>query len=114
MTKDDTKALLQKIQANFAWSFKDASKENMMIMWNTWYELLGKYDTDIMVKALDMHLVTKTMPPTIADMIQNASIVLKQKRIEQDINKPMLTSSDTVCGMPEECREKATKIFGGE
>lgn len=104
MTRDETKAMLQKISIHYWQHFKDLPKEYMSIILSDWYRLLGKYDVRVVEEALYMYLEKGQFPPKISDMIECIAAVSRQNRIENSINQPKLESPGAI-ETPEELKK---------
>ena len=103
MTKDETKALLQRIHIHYP---RELPKEYMAVLIADWYKHLAKYDVRWVVEALDQHLQTSPYPPKIYDMVNQLKAVEQKVHRDRLGSVPQLEHHAEYVGMPDECRKK--------
>ena len=112
MTRDETKALLQKIQIHWWRFFKDMPREYIGITLDEWYKFLGKYETKYIAEALDLCIQQNEFPPTIKEIKEKISEVERKVVREVSINAPRLEHKSEPIS-EEERAERLRKIREG-
>ncbi len=71
ITKKDILQIIGVIQVNYAYAYKDMSKDNISAMADIWLNSLKIYPKDIIYQVLQYTLEKSTYPPTLADLTNN-------------------------------------------
>lgn len=101
MTKDETKAMLQRIHIHYP---REIPKEYMAVLITDWYRHLAKYDVKWVAEALDYHLESSPYAPKIFDIITQLKAI--EQRVHRAKGFPQLEHKAEYVEMPEECRRK--------
>lgn len=71
LTKKDVLLIIGMIQVNYAYAYKDMSKESLALMAEVWFNSLKIYPKDVIFEVLQLTLEKSNRPPTLADIICN-------------------------------------------
>lgn len=108
MTKDETKALLQRIQIHYP---KDIPREYMAVLITDWHRHLSKYDSRWVAEALDYHLESSPYAPKIFDIISQLKAI-EQRVHRERLTLPQIEHHAEYIEMPEEVRKKMEALKG--
>lgn len=71
VTKKDIIAMVGMIKANYTYAYKDVAKEDMLMLIESWYLSLAKYEKEVISVAFQRAIESCKYPPTLADIMQN-------------------------------------------
>ncbi|NCB43273.1 MAG: hypothetical protein EOM59_11715 [Clostridia bacterium] len=69
------------IKANYTYAYKDATRETMSMLVETWYTILKDYPAAVTAEAFKMALKACKYPPTIADLIEQINALGKATQL---------------------------------
>ena len=75
ITRKDIVSMVGIIKANYTYAYKDVAKEDMLMLIETWYTSLARYEKEIISVAFQKAVESSKMPPTLADIIQNINTI---------------------------------------
>lgn len=75
ITKKDIVGMVGIIKANYTYAYKDVAKEDMLMLIETWFTSLSRYDKEIVSVAFQRAVESSKMPPTLADIIQHIKTI---------------------------------------
>lgn len=80
MQKETVVRIITEIKANFRYTYRDMSKDEMRLMVERWYDCLKPFSDNDVESAFRVALCKSSVPPTIADII---GIISRQERLKQ-------------------------------
>lgn len=80
MQKKTVVRLVMEIKANYRYTYRDMSDQDMQIMIARWYDCLSGYTDEQVESAFRTALCRSSVPPTIADIV---GIIDRQKRLSE-------------------------------
>lgn len=75
MTKQETTQVITLLAGNYS-SISDKTKEQKLMMLNTWQECLGDLEYKVVMQAVKMAIINSPYPPTIHEIRKNAMEIL--------------------------------------
>lgn len=84
MTKDETRAMLVLIKANYQYAFRDVSKEDMQMIAATWHDVFSEYDSTVVRYALTECFKESKYAPGIADVLDKIRAATDDSTNEKD------------------------------
>lgn len=98
MQKKTVVRLMVELKANYRYTFRDVTKEEMAIMTERWYDCLKHFTDEQVENAFKVALCKLSMPPTIADII---GIISRQERLTEpsdaDLWRKIVTARGELC-----------------
>lgn len=73
LTKKDVVGMVGIIKANYSYAYKDVAKEDMLMLIETWYLSLARYEKEVINVAFQKALESCKVPPTLADIIEQTN-----------------------------------------
>lgn len=80
MQKETVVRIITEIKANYRYTYRDMTKEEMRLMVERWFDCLKPFSDNDVESAFRVALCKFSMPPTIADII---GIISRQERLKQ-------------------------------
>lgn len=71
ITRKDIVSIIGLIKANYTYAYKDVDEDAMLMMIETWFVSLSRYDKQVVMIAFQKAIENCKMPPTLADILQN-------------------------------------------
>ena len=84
LTKSDIYSILGVIKANYSYAYKDATKDTMLLLVDTWFQSLKEYPKEVVGQAVQLALEVYKTPPSLADI--HEQINKMQEIVEPSIN----------------------------
>lgn len=75
LTKKDIVGMVGIIKANYTYAYKDVAKEDMLMLIETWFTSLARYEKEIVSVAFQRAVESCKMPPTLADILQQVKTI---------------------------------------
>lgn len=75
LTKQDVAGMVGIIQANYTYAYKGVTKDDMLMLIETWYTSLARYEKEVVGVAFQRALESCKMPPTLADIVQHIKTI---------------------------------------
>lgn len=76
MNKQETAQIITLLAGNYN-TIAEKSKEQKLMMMNTWYECLNDLDYDLVLQAVKKTIIESEYPPTIHEVRKNAIEIIK-------------------------------------
>lgn len=70
LTKKDVVGMVGIIKANYTYAYRDVTKDDMIMLVETWFTSLARYEKEVVSVAFQKAVEGCKMPPTLADIIQ--------------------------------------------
>lgn len=80
MQKETVVRIITEIKANYRYTYRDMTKDEMRLMVERWYDCLKPFTDNDVESAFCVALCKFSVPPTIADII---GIISRQERLKQ-------------------------------
>lgn len=84
MTKDETRAMLFMIRANYPQAFRDAGESEMRLIAQTWHDVFEPYDSSVVRYALTECFKTSRFAPSIAEVLGKIKAIMYDFTDEDD------------------------------
>ncbi len=75
LTKKDVVSMIGIIKANYTYAYKDVAKDDMLMLIETWYTSLARYEKEVVSVAFQKAVESCSMPPTLADVLKNVKTI---------------------------------------
>lgn len=83
MQNETVVKLITRIKANYRYTYRDVTKEEMKLMVKDWHDCLSSYSEEEVEGAFRVALCKCKMPPTIADLME---ILTRQAKLKEPID----------------------------
>lgn len=75
LTRKDVAGMVGLIKANYTYAYKDVTKEDMLMLIESWFTSLSRYDKAVINIAFQRAIESCKMPPTLADILQQVETI---------------------------------------
>ena len=84
MTKDETRAMIMLIKANYSYAFKGMTETDIKLMLGMWHEVFGKYDSKMVRYALMETMKRSKFAPSIAELNETIQTLTGETSAAED------------------------------